>query len=394
MSPRVALITRRYWPLVGGAESLMANLAAELRRQGADPTIVTAQWRGDWPPQMRHFGSPVIRLPNPKPASWGVIRYMTALSRWLRRNQERFDAVLVSRLRHDAYGATTALKDQPIPVLVRNEEAGETGDCRWLDEARFGVRIRRAVAAADMLIAPTPQIADEMFAAGFSRNRVQLIENGAAMVEPTTVAMRRAARSSLAEANHDLNANPLAPVVVVVNRFHASRGLSELVTAFRPVALAHPNAQLWLIGDGPLRDTLFRQIVDMQLHHQVFMPGVFDDLDDIFRAADVFVAPTTQQCGTYATMQAMAYGLPVVVADLPGNRRLIKSGRDGVLAPRDESGAVAWGAAIRQLLGQPAERARLGAAARETIARRSITRCAQEHLQLVEHCMQLRSAAT
>ena len=34
---RIAMITRRFWPLVGGAEMVMANLASEFQRQGVDP---------------------------------------------------------------------------------------------------------------------------------------------------------------------------------------------------------------------------------------------------------------------------------------------------------------------------------------------------------------------
>ena len=80
-SLRLALVTRRFWPLVGGAEMVMANLAEELTRQGHQVQIVTAQWHPNWPKQISHRGIPVIRLPNPSLRGWGTVCYMMALGR-------------------------------------------------------------------------------------------------------------------------------------------------------------------------------------------------------------------------------------------------------------------------------------------------------------------------
>ena len=83
MSLRLALVTRRFWPLVGGAEMAMANLAAEFRRQGHAVRIVTGRWEKHWPLEMVHREVPVTRLPHPRTRAWGTLRYMYALSSWL-----------------------------------------------------------------------------------------------------------------------------------------------------------------------------------------------------------------------------------------------------------------------------------------------------------------------
>ena len=57
------MITRRFWPLVGGGEMVMANLACEFKRLGAQPTILTAQWDTTWPLQIEHREVAVQRLP-------------------------------------------------------------------------------------------------------------------------------------------------------------------------------------------------------------------------------------------------------------------------------------------------------------------------------------------
>ena len=107
-SLRIAVITRRFWPLVGGAESLLACLAAELRNRGARPIVLTAQWAPEWPRRLMVREVPVVRLPHPAQRAWGTLRYMLALTRWLRQHRTELDLVYVSMLKHDAYAAIGA----------------------------------------------------------------------------------------------------------------------------------------------------------------------------------------------------------------------------------------------------------------------------------------------
>ena len=57
--PRIVLITRRFWPLVGGAEMVMANLAVEFRDLGCDTQLLTAKWESQWPSEIIHRDIPV-----------------------------------------------------------------------------------------------------------------------------------------------------------------------------------------------------------------------------------------------------------------------------------------------------------------------------------------------
>src|SRR5262245_3253510 len=150
---RIALITRRFWPLVGGAEVVMGNLAVELQRQGAEVVIVTAQWEPQWPRELVHREVRVLRLPNPRQRGWGTFRYMLSLNRWLRAHRDKLDIIYVSMLKHDAYTAVSAMRGSNCAVVLRAEGSGETGDCYWQRTARFGTRIRRRCREADALVA-------------------------------------------------------------------------------------------------------------------------------------------------------------------------------------------------------------------------------------------------
>jgi len=385
------MITRRFWPLVGGAETLMSNLAVEFQRLGASPTIVTAQWHADWPTQMWCRETPVVRLPSPKSRGFGTVRYMHALSRWLKRHRSEYDAICVSRLRHDAYAAVTALAGGSTPIILRNEDGGETGDCAWLEQVRFGRRMWRSMQSAHAIVAPSPEIVDEISQAGFDETRIQAIPNGvelapSSMTESSRLAQKLQARRELGEANRDLAIHPTDPLAVYVGALHPSRRLLDVVRAFRHVVEADRNAGLWLIGDGPQRESLYREIVDRGLHHNILMPGCFDDVSEILQAADLYLSPSDETSAPHAMLQAMSHGLPVIAADIAGNRQVLQHNVNGWLTPPRSVAALAE--AITFLSGHPAHATRLGAAAQRAIASNfTIAQTAKAHLQLMESLM-------
>jgi glycosyltransferase involved in cell wall biosynthesis len=379
---RLVLITRRFWPLVGGAEMVMANLADEFARLGHKPRIVTARWEPSWPRELVHREVPVTRLPNPPQRGWGTIRYMTSLWRWLRRNRNRLDGVIVSMLKHDAYTALGALESSLVPVLLRAEGAGSTGDCAWQQTARFGARIRRRCTAADALIGPSEMICEEL-ARRYPADQVHYIPNGVRIPAPHTPSRQAAARRALAEVNYDLAVNPDAPVAVYTGRLHRAKGLRELIAAWSRVVRKRPAARLWLVGEGPDREDLYDMILDRDLRGRVLMPGAFDCIDEVLLAADVFVLPSHEEGMSLSLLEAMAAGVPVVATDIPGNRKLICHGRHGLLVPARNPEALA-GAILQQWEESILARARARAARQRVEQEFSLTRMAERHLALME----------
>jgi glycosyltransferase involved in cell wall biosynthesis len=201
----LVLITRRFWPLVGGAEVVMSNLAAALEQSGAHVTLLTAAWQPDWPVEFLHRGVRTIRLSNPSLRVWGTLRYMQAVASWLRTHRDSFDLVYVSMLKHDAYAALAARRKTPFPVVLRTEGAGTTGDVCWQREARCGRRIRRAGQTADAIVAPSRVMQDELLDAGYSPERIHYLPNGVPVPGETTTQQARAqARANLAAAHPHL----------------------------------------------------------------------------------------------------------------------------------------------------------------------------------------------
>jgi glycosyltransferase involved in cell wall biosynthesis len=378
-SLRLLMVTPRYWPLVGDTERVTARLANEFCLRGCPTTILTARWHSDWSETVAHQHTIVKRLLAAPRGGWTTFRYMRAISRWIRQHCHDFDLVYAMNLRQDAYAILGALRLDELPIVLRAQRAGATGDCSWQDQSRFGNRIRKRCQTASAIVTSTSASTDELLRAGYSS--LHEIGYGADEMEPRSAASRFHARAALADVNHDLEAVEFAPVAVCVDRFAEGRGLPELIRAWLPIAARWPSAKLWLIGDGPLRDSLFESIVDLGLRQQISMPGSFDELSELYAAADLFVSPAADYGTTQALAEAMAAGLPVIASDTPDLRELIDDGVQGYLVPSGNRKQLSE--KMAKLFEATELASQFGLASRRRASESlSLSRVVDEHLQL------------
>jgi len=387
--PHVVWITRRFWPLIGGAERMIGYLATAWVETGGRSTVLTARWDPTWPAEIRFEQVPIIRLPQPKVRFWGTLRYMLALGRWLRKNRDQYDCVCVSMLKHDAYAAVRAVGGKR-PVLLRAEGAGRTGDCYWQLEARLGRHIKYRLMEADAFIAPSQAIARELQAAGYPRSRIHYIPNGVPIPPPVDSARKQSARLALASLTPSL-ASLLQPgpdgrtplLAVYTGRLDPAKGLAELVAGWPLVRLRHPEAHLCLAGDGPMHQHLARQIAEQNLGEYVHLLGPFDTVDDLLASADLFVLPSYEEGMSLALLEAMAAGLPIVATDIPGNRELVRDAQEALLVPVRNAEALT--AAISRIFSHPTLAGQLAQAAHRRVQTHfSLQRCLREHQTLWE----------
>jgi glycosyltransferase involved in cell wall biosynthesis len=376
--PRLAIVTRRFWPLVGGPETMMARLAVELTARGCSTTVVTARWQPHWPAEIRYHDVPVVRLSPPPEGRWAMLCYLRSLARWLRGQAGQLDLAYVSMLRQEAYTAVRASRGL-VPVALRAEHAGLLGDCLWQLDARCGWRIKSACLKAAAFIAPTPAIQRELEAAGYPRPRIHLVPHGVPLPPPRAPSDRLAARNLLAESHTMLHLPEETLLAVCAGGLADGQGVENLLAAWELVARSRPLARLWLAGEAAARAAIQRQIEARGLTARVVLVGVFDDVEPLLAAADLYVAPSPEG-SPVAILEAMAAGLPVVAADAPANREVVTDGQDGLLVPPGSASALA-NAILRVLEGSELV-AQLGTAARARAANFSLARMVEGHLTL------------
>ena len=381
-SLRVLLVTRRFWPLVGESEWLTTELAARMRALGAQPTIVTAQWQPEWPTAAVLREVPIVRLSQPSAGGWGKFRYLRTLARWIRKQSGQYDVVYVSGLRHDAYAALGTKTYSPAPVVLRAEADGDAGDCRWLQTKRQGRGCLHRCRTAERIVATNSTVESELLSTGFGRQQIERISLAVEPAGGIGHGAKATARAALHNVNPDLMVPEQGCVALTVCRLHRVHKLELMIKSWRRVTQALPNAKLWIVGDGPQREDLYEQIVQLGLRQDIFLPGSFDDIDELVRAADVYVMPPNGSTIGFVTLKAMMARLPIVANG-------IESNADWVLSYADSNELAHR---LTQLFRDPNELAKRGRLAQQNAERTSMKEFAENHLNLFEQLISQRRA--
>jgi glycosyltransferase involved in cell wall biosynthesis len=315
---------------------------------------------------------------------------MRNLGKWLRQNPA--DLAYVSMLKHDAYSVVAAGKRLGVPVILRPEGAGATGDVAWQSWGNFGrvIGCRCRHAAAFVTISKPienelrdawcfgtmrPSRLGEIFERTPAEPKIAMIPNGVPI--PEFAWQRRIEWRT-------------APRAVFIGRLAPEKGLDTLVDAWPLVRAKYEEAKLILVGEGPLRPALEDRVRRLGLTigpgQVVEMPGAFDEPGTILREADLFILPSREEGMSIALLEAMALGIPLVASSIPGNRRIVGDFKHGRLAPPDDPEALA-----RTIIEQwdHFDRAfHMGRAARNRVDQEfSIQAVARKHLELFENIL-------
>jgi glycosyltransferase involved in cell wall biosynthesis len=352
------MIAQRFWPRAGALETRAAQLACELFDRGVEITVVTSRWHVEWPAEIHFHGLPVVRLAPPPSGRWRAWRWSRALARWLKRNEDHLDVILVWGMLGEAKTAIESI-GASVPIVLVPERTGWHGDCFQQSRTAVGVRLQRICRRAAAFVATGPAARRELEAAGYPRERIHEVPPGVPLLPPRTEATKPAAREMLADASTLLQLAPRTPLAVSTTRLAANRGWECLLAAWSIVARQIPAARLWLAGEAPQAAEVAMRIHRLGLAVSVILVGQFDDVAQLLSAVDLHVAPGPDG-GLQPILEAMAAGVPSVAADVPVNRWLLAEAAAEQLVPPDDAKAMA--AAIVRLLQDTDAAERLGAA--------------------------------
>ncbi len=389
--PRLVIVTNTFWPLVGAAETTAARLAIGLVDAGWDVTILTSRQRESWPPRIHFHDALIERVGPPVGRRWAAWRFQLALGRWLRRHAQDYDLVYAFGLGKEACTALRAVGRRRSVVLRAQTGLPQVGGSR-----QEGPQTRQG-ASGSWLNAPAvvcrSRVTEQtVVAAGYPAERIHVIPDGVSVAPLRTVRTRLEARKLLAEASNALRMPEWAPLAVYLGRLRDDRGLEYLAAAWPPVGMRWPNARLWLVGEGPFRDGLRRQISGLKLSGRAVILGLFDHVEELLAAADVLIHPGPCDSPSLAVAEAMGAGLPVIAAESPGHRMLIEHDRTGLLVPPGNIEALTE--AMRCIFDEPTTASRLGHAARDQAERTcALAQMVGKHVTLFQSLLSLPTAS-
>ena len=168
------------------------------------------------------------------------------------------------------------------------------------------------------------------------RDKVRVLTNAVPAPEPHNETTLKRWRDELAIPQD-------ARLVGSLTRFAPEKGTRYLIQAWPELLRREPRAILLLFGDGDEGPDLQRLAADLGVAGQVHFLGFQPDAPRYLGALDCFVLASISEGLSFAVVEALASGLPIVVTAIGGMAELLSDGEDGLLVPAGDPGALADG---------------------------------------------------
>lgn len=367
---KIAFVVDRFGRRFGGAEAYGVALMAELARDH-DITVFARDYDADAD----------LQLP------WVPVRFWRRWPSWLR---VLLAAIRVGRLTRQGYD------------IVHSHTNGWAGDVDVMHvvPVRYNWRVRRVPplkrvlswisprvwtyllleamrvrpGRAHHVVAVSTLIADQLEAAYGHGCVTARIPPGVHLPAAATPGERDALREQLGFADDHT-------VCLLVARNPLRKGLRALLAALQELPAHY---RLLVVGSDAATDRAVQALPDYQaLAGRIVLIHATPDVAPYYRAADICVHPTLNDSFGMAPLEAMSFGLPVIVSPLPwcGLAGYLKDGHDAlILTHPDDVSHLA--ACIERLGADPVLRDRLLEGAAAVVRRHAWPAIAQQYLAL------------
>ena len=343
-SKRIAIVTRRFWPICSSTELAACEVANELDAAGHQVDIFTIRWEKNWPGFFKYQNLNVHRINRPVSGPWGGFRYVRNLNRAI--VEQDPEAIIVFGVGDEAWSVSKTFAGK-VPFTIRIDSLVLGAKAT---KPSFSTRQLTALDAAERLVVDSQWTADRLaMHSGIDAQKISVIADpiptDLVSADPgeakqpsvkSAAVTSASARIAISDAHPVLMIEADQPLVVTAAPMEDDMGMLDLVAAWPRVLRRYPNARLWIIGEGKNSRRVWDLIMEKHLVHSVIMPGSFDVLEDVFSAADLYVHPLRSNQSCSFLKLAIAQGLCPIVTEHPFTTSVVENRTSGiVVGPQD-----------------------------------------------------------
>jgi colanic acid/amylovoran biosynthesis glycosyltransferase len=242
-----------------------------------------------------------------------------------------------------------------------------SGSPSWINYALFRSQLAQE---GDLFLCVSEYIRQRVIKLGFPEERTHVHYIG---IDAQAIRQRSAAEER--------------PVVLHVARLVEKKGTEYLIRAFAHIAAQTPNAELIIVGDGPLRTRLEMLAHSLGIGWRIRFMGArpHTEVMALMRSAAMLVLPSvTAQSGDseglgMVLLEAAAQAVPLIGTRHGGIPEVIQNGKTGYLVPEREVGMLAE--RLHELLNNAQLRHSMGEQARGLVETRFDIRKQTERLE-------------
>lgn len=322
---RLALVLPNFGP--GGAERVALRLAIDFAEAGHEVDLVLLERKGELLDLVPGYVNVVdLAAPRLRDGLRPLIRYLRA---------RRPHAIQISMWPLTVIGilaaliARTGTRVVTSDHIVLTKQYGDRG--RTFRAMRWSIRLFYPF--ADSRIIVSKRAAEDLAGfTGLDRESIEVVYNPVAPPGAIDPAAERAAEAVWL---------PGLPRLVTAGTLKEQKNHRLLLAAFASL-LRRRDAQLAIVGDGPLRGELEALAKTLGVDHRVHFTGFTANPWPYYQSADVFVLSSDYEGYPLVLIEALRTGLQIVSTDCEsGPAEILDGGRYGRLVPTGDADALA-----------------------------------------------------
>ncbi|MEP6571467.1 MAG: glycosyltransferase family 1 protein [Gemmatimonadota bacterium] len=345
---RIALFSEVYWPMVSGVGVTLLRLTEELEARGHTVRVYSAAYTlpdsGDRPEVHRSNGVPLFLYPE---VHWAFPRQKEIVA-----DLAAFRPDIVHVATEFALGLAgiKAAQQLDLPLVA----SAHTDYQKYA--ARYGVEwalqvgwiyLRWFYGHASKVLCPSRVYERFLHSRGVDHTGLWTRGVDPAVFHP---------RFRSEEYRRSFGLGPEDLLVTYIGRIAKEKDLDRMVKAWVALGERRGNAQLVLVGQGPLAEELQRHQIPC-LHLTGLKQG--RELSEAYASADIFTFPSPTETFGNSLLEAMASGLPSHAVDAGGVLDYVRHEQNALVSPardiegmHDALGRLLEDAALRRRLAQ------------------------------------------
>ncbi|MCP6718279.1 MAG: glycosyltransferase family 4 protein [Patescibacteria group bacterium] len=329
---KIIFATGIFPPDIGGPATYVEKLANELLQKGFEISVITFSDTKT----KKNYDFPVIRISSKYPKGIKHFIYFLELLKMARgtdiiyvQNQTSagLPSVLVSKL----------LKKRLILKVVGDaawesyaNRVSEFDNIETFQEKKYDfltelIRKTRSFVAknADTIITPSQYLKNIVKGWGVPEQNIQAIYN----------ALEQLFEPHISKEEIKKKIGIKGDIILSIGRLTPWKGFSALIDIFPELLKENPDFKLIIVGEGEEKKKLELRVEKLRLKDNVKLVGKIShqDIPLYFRAADIFVLNSGYEGLPHVVLEAMQFGVPVVISNKGGNPELIKDSFNGFL---------------------------------------------------------------
>ncbi len=302
--------TDTFFPLVGGAEMVLHNLASQLVRRGDTVTVLAPGVKsGDCDDS--EFPYTVVRYRTPR--SKRIFQRLLLLDLFRIHRRYPVDVLHCHAAYPQAFIGAAFKHLSGVPVVVRPHGSDVVPGGRIRKNRRLERRLLSGLRGVDAVVAQGRYLFDLIRSLQVPDQKIHTINNGV----------------DLEAFAHSTGYEYKRPYIVAVGNLIRRKGFDLLIQAY--ARLEQVPWDLLIAGAGVEENALRAMADELGVVDRVCFLGHVSGQEkvDLLRNARFFVSPSRKEPFSNAVLEALACGLPVVASAVDGNLELVQDGGTG-----------------------------------------------------------------